>query len=320
MGIKIGLAGAGHLGAHYARILAAGLAGSRLTGIFDQDQERARELGALYHIKTVASLPELLGDADAICCCVSTVSHYALAAEILSAGKDILIEKPLCAASREAEQLLANAELKRVILQVGHIERFNPAYEFLRTLKLQPGFLDIDRLACFNVRGTDVSVIHDLMIHDLDLLLDLLGSDPVEIRASGVKVISSTFDIANARLEFAGGIAANLTASRISQQELRKFRLFQPNGYYSLDLAAKQVDCYEVDGESMDFSVRMDFPTLPDGRRIRYYRPDLVPANALENQIRDFIRCCETRQKPRVSGLDGLRALKLAEAVVKACH
>jgi predicted dehydrogenase len=231
------------------------------------------------------------------------VDHHRIARELLDAGKDVLVEKPMTARLQEAEDLIRVAAEKGAILQVGHIERFNPAVEPLRRAALQPRFIEVHRLSPFSPRSLDVDVVLDLMIHDLDIVLSLDGSPAVQVDAVGVPVLTSKVDIANVRLRFESGLIANLTASRVSAEKVRKFRVFSPKTYISVDFAARSAQVYRlIQGEGG-----------PEITSERTAAPDEEP---LQRQLASFVAAVRDRTPPVVGGADGLRALRLAHDVL----
>jgi len=238
MTVRVGVVGVGALGQHHARVY-ADLPGASLAGIYDVDHARAAEVAARHGVPAFSHMRELAGAVDAISIAVPTVDHHRVARELLEAGKDVLVEKPVTARLEEAEDLIGLAREKGAILQVGHIERFNPAVDALRKAALQPRFIEVHRLSPFSPRSLDVDVVLDLMIHDLDIVLCLDDSGAVQVDAVGVPVLTSKVDIANVRLRFASGLIANLTASRVSAEKVRKFRVFSPKTYISVDFAAR---------------------------------------------------------------------------------
>lgn len=234
--VAVGVIGVGALGAHHARLL-SGRAGGRLVGVYDLDASVARAVAEKLGTRAFATRDELLRDVEAVTIAVPTPAHHEVGLAALTAGRHVLIEKPLAATLAEADALVEEAGAQGLVLQVGHVERFNRAVRGAAPYLDQPRFIESHRLSPFQPRGTDVAVILDLMIHDLDLVLHLVGERPTEVRATGVPVVTPHIDIANARLEFASGAVANVTASRVSLQRVRKLRLFQGSGYFSLDLA-----------------------------------------------------------------------------------
>ena len=302
MTVRVGVVGVGALGQHHARVY-AGLPGARLAGVHDVDPARAVEVAARHGVPVFSHLGELAAAVDAISIAVPTVDHHRVARTLLEAGKDVLVEKPMTARLEEAEDLIRLAREKGAILQVGHIERFNPAVETLRRAALQPRFIEVHRLSPFSPRSLDVDVVLDLMIHDLDIVLCLDGSGAVQIDAVGVPVLTTKVDIANVRLRFASGLIANLTASRVSAEKVRKFRVFSPKTYISVDFAARSAQVYRlIQGEEG-----------PEIAGERTAAPDEEP---LKRQLAAFIGSVQARSEPAVSGDDGLRALALAHTIL----
>ena len=302
MTVRVGVVGVGALGQHHARVYAE-LPGARLAGIYDVDGSRAAEVAARHGVRAFGDLRELLDEAQAISVAVPTVDHHRVARALLEAGKDVLVEKPMTARLEEAEELIRLAAEKGAVLQVGHIERFNPAVEPLRKAALQPRFIEVHRLSPFSPRSLDVDVVLDLMIHDLDIVLCLDGSEAVQVDAVGVPVLTSKVDIANARLRFASGLIANLTASRVSAEKVRKFRVFSPKTYISADFAARSAQVYRL----------IQGREGPEIASERSAAPDEEP---LKRQLAAFVIAVEGRSTPTVTGADGLRALTLAHTIL----
>ena len=302
MTVRVGVVGVGALGQHHARVY-ADLPGATLAGLYDVDPSRAAEVAARHGVPAFARLRELADAADAISVAVPTVDHHRVARTLLEAGKDVLVEKPMTAGLKEAEDLIGLAREKGAILQVGHIERFNPAVDALRKAALQPRFIEVHRLSPFSPRSLDVDVVLDLMIHDLDIVLCLDGSGAVQVDAVGVPVLTSKVDIANVRLRFASGLIANLTASRVSAEKVRKFRVFSPKTYISVDFAARSAQVYRlIQGDAG-----------PEITAERTAAPDEEP---LRRQLAAFVAAVRDRTVPAVTGGDGLRALTLAHTVL----
>ena len=302
MSVRVGVVGVGALGQHHARVY-ADLPGATLAGIYDMSPSRAAEVAARHGVPAFAQLRELSDAADAISVAVPTVQHHRVARTLLEAGKDVLVEKPMTATLGEAEDLIGLASEKGAVLQVGHIERFNPAVDALRKAALQPRFIEVHRLSPFSPRSLDVDVVLDLMIHDLDIVLCLDGSGAVQVDAVGVPVLTSKVDIANARLRFASGLIANLTASRVSAEKVRKFRVFSPKTYISLDFAARSAQVYRlIQGQAG-----------PEITSERFAAPDEEP---LRRQLTAFVAAVQNRSVPAVTGADGLRALSLAHTIL----
>jgi predicted dehydrogenase len=291
--IRVGVAGAGVFGRHHLRVLREMQA---LGGVYDPDPARAEAAAAEFGCRAYAGIDELAADADAAVVAAPTVAHAELGLALMERGLDVLVEKPIAATIEEASRLVEAASRSGRILQVGHLERFNPAVQALEALRLRPLFFEIHRLSVFTPRSLDVDVVLDLMIHDLEIVLALTGAMPEEIRAAGIQILSSRVDIANVRLQFPGGCIANLTASRASTEQVRKLRVFAPHRYLSLDYQRQDLVSVEV-GENRQIS----------------FRPLAVTKQEpLKLEIADFLDCVRTRRRPRVSGEEAARALRVA--------
>ena len=319
--MKIALLGAGHLGKiHLKCILATGC--WELAGFYDPDDKNAESAIAQYGAKRYKSLDKLLAACDAVDIVTPTPTHYKLAAKAIRAGKHVFIEKPVTESVSEGKKLLQLAEKQGVKIQVGHVERFNPAFLALKNLVLNPMFIEGHRLAAFQPRGTEVSVILDLMIHDLDLVLHLVKSPVKKVSASGVAVLSHTPDIANARIEFENGCVANLTASRISMKQMRKMRLFQPDHYLSLDFLDKNaqiVRLFATDAPNLPPEEQlMEFDTPAGKKWLQLSMPDAAPVNAIQRELETFHEAIVSNTDPVVTLRDGFEALKLAHRILKA--
>jgi predicted dehydrogenase len=301
--VRVGVVGVGALGQHHARVY-AGLAGAELVGVYDAEGSRAEEVAARHSCRSFRHLRELLPEVDAVSVAVPTVDHHRVAALVLDAGKDVLVEKPMTKTLGEADDLIARASRKGALLQVGHIERFNPAVDVLREAGARPRFIEVHRLGSFSPRSLDIDVVLDLMIHDLDIVQHLDGSEAVQIDAVGVPVLTPKVDIANARLRLASGLIANLTASRVSGERVRKFRVFAPRTYISVDFAAREAQVYRlVENEG----------GIPEISVTRTAAPEVEP---LVRQLESFLRAVRDRTPPLVPGSDGRRALALAHAIL----
>jgi predicted dehydrogenase len=301
--LRAGVVGVGALGRHHARVWAS-LPGARLVGVFDSDLARAAEVAAQHGCLAYADAEALLEDARALSVAVPTVDHHRVARRALERGLDVLLEKPMAATLQEADDLVALAAARGAVLQVGHIERFNPATEALLTAGKGARFVEVHRLGSFSPRSLDVDVVLDLMIHDLDIVLALDGSEPVQIEAVGVPVLTPRVDIANARLRFASGLIANLTASRVSVEKVRKFRVFAPRTYVSADFTARESQVYRLE---------TDEAGKPRIASSRQGAPDREP---LRLQIEAFARAVDERSRPLVPAEDGRRALALAQVIL----
>jgi predicted dehydrogenase len=301
--VRAGVIGVGALGGHHARVWAL-VPGARLVGVYDADAARAAEVAGRQGCHAYPDEEALLADVDAVSVAVPTVDHHRVARRALERGRDVLLEKPMTATLEEADDLLALAAARAAVLQVGHIERFNPATEALLSAGRGARFVEVHRLGSFSARSLDVDVVLDLMIHDLDIVLALDGSEPVQIEAVGVPVLTPRVDIANARLRFASGLIANLTASRVSVEKTRKFRVFAPRTYVSADFAAREAQIHRLEADEEGR------PRIASARR---GEPDREP---LRLQIEAFARAVRDRTPPVVSGEDGRRALALAHAIL----
>lgn len=319
--LKIAVIGAGHLGSLHAKML-AGIEGVRLTGIFDIDAAKATQVAGDLGVPVFGSVEEAVGSADGVSVATSTKAHFEISRKALEAGRHVFVEKPITETIGQAQELVELAERKHCKVQVGHIERFNPAILSLEQYHLQPLFIESHRLAQFNPRGTDVAVVLDLMIHDIDLILSLVHSRVTRIDANGVAVVSESADIANARLQFENGCVANVTASRISQNRMRKMRLFQRDAYISIDFAQGMAEVFRLVDES-DARARstMLLGKIEQGSRKRvivYEQPEIREVNALKHELELFTQCIRDDREPAVSGRDGLQALEVAGEILAA--
>ena len=310
-GLNVAVIGVGHLGQHHARWY-KNIEGCTLVGVYDTNQDKCHEIAAKYNVTPFTSIDEVLDNAGAVSIVAPTIHHYEIAHQVINRGVHCLIEKPITATVEQAEALIKSAEKNNVVLTVGHIERFNPAVRALRQFNINPRFIEAHRLAAFDPRGTDVAVILDLMIHDIDLSLYLTGSRVQNIEASAVSVISDTADIANARLTFENGAVANLTASRISLRAMRKLRLFQKSGYYSLDLAERRADIYRLADDNNPTEAGMRIPLGKSGREIVYSKSGSQNDDMLCAELTSFIKAINDNTLPEVTGHQAKDALKTA--------
>jgi predicted dehydrogenase len=319
MGLRIGVIGVGKLGRHHVRVL-SGLGEVEFVGCHDQIADRARSAAEEFGATAYGDRETLIADVDAVDIVVPTSSHAKYALMALDMGRDLFVEKPLAGELEEAAAIVERAEHLGRLVQVGHSERFNGAFEKVRARISNPTFVEIHRLAPFSVRGTDISVVGDLMIHDLDLLNCLLGEEPVEIRAKGAGVLTEAPDIVNARLEYASGCVANVTASRVSVEPMRKLRVFCPNRYISVDMQAGRATEYrKADGfEEVISKLRTQsegYDRLALGDFIQFETFTADGTEPLQKELREFCRCVEKRETPSVSGADGLNAVRLAAQI-----
>ena len=300
--LRLGVVGVGHLGKHHARI-AAGVAGARLTAVADTQRDRAVAAAAAAGAKVFEDYRDLFGQVDAVTVAAPTEKHHEIALAFLERGVSVLVEKPITRSLTEADALIAAAKQSGVTLATGHTERYNPAVAAVMPLVSTPRFIEVHRLGVFPDRSLDIDVVFDLMIHDLDIILALVKSEVSAIEAVGVPVLTDKFDIANARLRFASGCIANVTASRISRERVRKIRFFQPDAYISIDYAEQSVEGYRLKRR--------------EGQRPEIQGGQLPVAREepLKREIEDFVGAVRDRRAPLVSGEDGRRALALAQAI-----
>jgi predicted dehydrogenase len=302
--LRVGVVGVGHLGRHHARILST-LDGAKLTAVADVIAARATESAAAAGARAVTDSRELLGEVDAVTIAVPTELHLEIALPFLERGTSVLVEKPMARSLDEADRMIAAAGASGAVLAVGHTERYNPAVAAVLPLVTSPRFIEVHRLGVFPDRSLDIDVVFDLMIHDLDVILSLVRSEVSSIEAVGVPVLTSRYDIANARLRFESGCIANVTASRISRDRVRKIRFFQPDSYLSIDYAAQEVEGWRL--------VRRDGsrPSIEGG-------PVAVTRDEpLRRELADFVRAARDRSAPLVDGDAGRRALALATRIAE---
>ena len=300
--LKMAVIGAGHLGKHHARLL-AGLDGAHLTAVVDTDAQRASAAAGGSGARAISDYRELFGAVDAVIVAVPTELHQEIAMPFLERGISVLVEKPITRTIAEADALIAAAKASGATLAAGHTERHNPAVAAVMPLVSTPRFIEVHRLGVFPDRSLDIDVVFDLMIHDLDIILAMVKSEITAIEAVGVPVLTDKFDIANARLRFATGCIANVTASRISKERVRKIRFFQPDAYISIDYAEQEVEGYRLkrrEGQR---------PEIQGGKL------PVVREEPLKCELMDFVQAVRDKRQPLVSGEDGLRALKLAKAI-----
>jgi predicted dehydrogenase len=318
--VRIGVAGTGHLGNLHTKMLAQ-ISNVNLVGVFDADAAKAQKVASEHGTKAYASLEEMFKDVQAVSIATTTTTHYDVACQALERGLHTFIEKPITETIDQAKKLVALAEKKNVSIQVGHIERFNPAILALEQYKIRPLFIESHRLAQFNPRGSDVAVVLDLMIHDIDLILSLVKSRVVRVDANGVSVVSGSEDIANARLQFENGCVANVTASRISQNKMRKMRLFQNDAYISIDFSQGLSEVFRlVDEGDPNVKPTMMLGKIDQGTRKRvivYEQPEVKEVNALKYELELFAKSVQDGTEPPVTGRDGLQALEVAQEILR---
>jgi predicted dehydrogenase len=319
--LKIGLLGVGHLGKIHLKCIQLAAAHFELVGFFDPDDRMATEVAATTGVRRFVDLDALIQACDVLDVVTPTYTHFELSKRIMEAGRHLFIEKPLTHTVAEAKELVALAVRKGIKVQVGHVERFNPALLALGERKLNPMFVEAHRLAVFNPRGTDVSVVLDLMIHDLDILLSLVPSKVRDISASGIAIVSRTPDIANARIEFDNGCVANLTASRISMKQMRKVRLFQQDAYISLDFLDKKAEIVRLHDsrDPADSSAEhwLELNTDAGQKWMQLEMPPIEPVNAIKMELEAFAESIIRNTTPKVSIEAGYEALVLAHQIIE---
>lgn len=317
--LKVGVLGAGHLGKIHIKLLLELNDRFQFVGFYDPSDSNAQTASETYGIKRFETIQELLENVDCIDIVTPTLSHFDCASQALRMSKHVFIEKPVTETVEEAKRLIGLAQEAGVKVQVGHVERFNPAFQAAIPYFNNPMFIETHRLAQFNPRGTDVPVVLDLMIHDLDAILSVVKSGVKRISASGVAVVSDTPDIANARIEFDNGCVANLTASRISMKNMRKSRFFQKDAYISVDFLEKEMEVVrmqDIDGEPDPFDIVFDLGEGKPIKKILFDKPDLEPINAIKEELATFHDAIVNDTIPVVPLEDGYRALEVAQKIV----
>ena len=309
--VRVGVIGVGHLGYHHARLYSE-LEGCELVGVCDTDPERGAQVAAEFDVPCFAAPGELeKAGLDAVSVATPTRYHRDIAVQMLNAGVDTLVEKPIAGSVAEAREIVEVAAKQNRMLQVGHVERFNGAVIALMNAFQQPKFIECHRLSPYPSRGTDVSVVHDLMIHDLEIVLALDGSEVTSVDSVGVSVFSETEDIANTRLRFASGCVANLTASRVSMDSMRKIRIFEENAYVSTDYSEQQVLVYRKKPGTLA-------PGVSPMEMISIEPLELTREEPLRLELEAFLECVRNRTRPVVAGEDGRKALELAERIIRS--
>jgi predicted dehydrogenase len=313
--LKIGLIGAGHLGKFHLNNWIE-IEGVEVVGFCDTDDTNAKNVIEKYHIKRFSSPEELLDNCDAVDIVAPTTFHFDLCALALRKGKHVFVEKPLTNTMDEAKALLKLAVESNLKFQVGHVERFNPAFVALKNYTLEPMFIEVHRLAQFNPRGTDVSVVLDLMIHDIDIILHLVKSNVNYIAANGVSVLSDTPDIANVRIEFDNGCVANLTSSRISMKKMRKMRLFQKDAYIGIDFLDKKTEIIRQNANDDKNVFTFDIDTAKGKKTVAISNPVVAETNAMKDELVAFKNAIINNIETPVTILDGYRAMEVAHQIL----
>jgi predicted dehydrogenase len=317
--LKVGVLGAGHLGKIHIRLLLELKDEFEFIGFYDPNQEQAQQVASEFNITAFSSRQDLIDAVDVVDIVTPTLAHFESASDALKASKHVFIEKPLTETLEEAKVLINLAKEADVKVQVGHVERFNPAFQAALPHLNKPMFIETHRLAQFNPRGCDVPVVLDLMIHDLDIILSVVKSGVRRVSASGVAVVSDTPDIANARIEFDNGCVANLTASRISLKNMRKSRFFQRDAYVSVDFLSKEMEVVtmtDVDGEPDPFDIVMDLGPGKPKKKIQFDKPEIGQLNAIKEELRTFAQAIKNNTTPIVTIEDGYQALMVAQQIL----
>jgi predicted dehydrogenase len=311
--IKIGVFGAGHLGKIHLKCIRE-VPTLSLVGFYDIDQKRAEKIAAELDVTSFSDPYQLIAASDAVDIVTPTPDHFAIAKSALELDKHVFIEKPVTSNREDALTLMQLHKTHPVVVQIGHVERFNPAMLSIKDIPLSPKFIEVHRLAMFNPRGTDVSVILDLMIHDLDIILSMVPSAIKQVQANGVNIVSPTADIGNARIEWENGCVANITASRISLKNMRKMRLFQPNAYIGLDFLEKNAQIIRLfdQKEALPSDNMLELESINGTKYVHFDLPESKPVNAIQMELDQFSQAITNHQKPAVGLHEGFRALDLA--------
>jgi len=313
--VNIGVIGVGHLGVHHASHLTK-IKNANFVGLFDSNTQRAEEISKKLNTKSFDSIDSLLDNVEALSIVTPTPTHRSVAEKCIKRGKHVFIEKPITSSVDDAEYLIELAKKHSIIIQVGHIERFNPALLALSNLEIEPKYIEVHRMAPFTSRGTDVPVVLDLMIHDIDLILSFISSPVEEIYANGVSIMTNSVDIANARIKFENGSIANITSSRVAKDRVRKIKMFQQDLYVTIDFLAGISEVYKAMGVTQnDPEAIMSAPLVgADGkhRQIFYEKPTVKKTDALKAELKNYINAVLGKEKPMVDGFAGKQALDVA--------
>ncbi|HRP01123.1 MAG TPA: Gfo/Idh/MocA family oxidoreductase [Candidatus Kapabacteria bacterium] len=320
--LKVSVVGAGHLGSIHTKLWSLN-PNVELVGIFDVDKEKSNKISNDYNCTNFNSIEEVIENSDATTIAVPTIYHWEVAKQCIQSGKHCLIEKPITNTYQESIDLIESAKKNKVLIQVGHVERFNPAIKAIKAYNINPLFIEAHRLSQFKPRALDVSVIHDLMIHDIDIILWLAKSKITNIDANGVSVLSDSIDIANARLKFENGLTANITASRISANPMRKMRIFQKDAYISLDFQEQNVEIYKIYDEGLNSTDGVpammlgSIDTGSNNRNIYFEKPHIDKINAIAEEQNAFVAAIQDNIPIAVNANEASEALRVAEEIVK---
>ena len=324
--INIGVIGVGHLGQHHVKHY-KNIEDANLIGIFDIDKDRAEKIGNKYDVPIFQKIEYLLDQVDAVSIVTPTPNHIEAARQFIDKKKHVFIEKPITVTLEEADELLKLSKEKGVLIQVGHIERLNPALIALKPYSIEPKFIEIQRLAPYTTRGTDVPVVLDKMIHDIDILLSLVKSPVKSIKATGLSILTGSLDIAHARIRFENGTVASIMSSRVAKDEVRKVKIFQKNLYTTMDLLLGLTEVYKIiDNKDNNSEAVMTVPlnNSNEEKFIAYEKPKISNKDPLKMELQNFISSIQGKETPIVSGKDGRDALKVAieiqEMIIKDLH
>lgn len=314
--LRVGVFGTGHLGKFHLNNWKE-LKEVELVGFYDPDDAIAKEVEEKYGLKRFITEESLLDVCDAVDIVTPTQYHFALCEKAVKKGKHVFVEKPMANTMDEAKDLLKLVQESKIKFQVGHVERFNPAFLAIQNLQLNPMFIEVHRLAQFNPRGTEVSVILDLMIHDIDAILSLVKSDVKNISASGVAVMTDTPDIANVRIEFNNGCVVNLTSSRISMKKMRKMRMFQKDAYIAVDFLDKKAEVIKLKTPDDKNVFAFDIETKNGVKTIAIANPEVPEVNAIKKELEEFVKAIQNDTQPIVNEIDGYRAMEVAHQILQ---
>ena len=314
--LKAGVVGCGHLGKIHTKLLFQS-ENYKLIGVYDINAELSNEIAKEYGCKAYTGFEEMLNDIEVLDIVTPTPFHFNYAKKAIDKGIHLFIEKPVCSNTEESTELLRLSESNNIKIQVGHVERFNPAYIAVEENISKPMFIESHRLAKFNPRGTDVSVVLDLMIHDIDIILNSVKSPVKTISSNGISVISDSPDIANARIEFENGCVANLTASRVSLKNMRKTRFFQSGKYISVDFLNREAEVIEIDEKKSELPIMILEAENGKKKKIYFSKPQISENNAILDELNSFALSIKNNEKPRVDISDGHNALDVAIKIIK---
>ena len=313
--LKIGIIGVGHLGQHHVKHLKS-IKNAKLIGIFDTNSTQASKIASKFRTTKFDSIYKLINKTDALSIVTPTNTHFSIAKDCLEMGKHVFIEKPITSIIKEANDLIRLANKRKLIIQIGHIERVNPALLALKPYKIKPRFIEIQRLAPYSIRGTEVPVVLDKMIHDIDILLSIINSPIKKIQANGISIITDSIDVAHARIKFNNSSVANITSSRIAKEDIRKIKLFQRDLYCTIDLLKCITEVYEINGESKS-KIQAPFNYKGEKKVITYSKPKIKKTDPLKVELINFINSINGKESPIVTGEGGRDALELAIKITK---